>query len=295
MISQLRHAWRSLAGGELSEEMFGRVDLPRNAIGLKRCYNAVVTPQGAVENRAGSRFISTTNDNNPAWLVPFVRSDGQGFLLEFGDASLRVVGGTNVINEETDPGDTFAVTNVDIWTEADGLPITPVVFTAVGHGFVAGDAIRFQGFTLVNPDQAGINQLAEFMNVTWYVYSAPTADTFTIVDHWPVTSTTWNFGFEQGTEANLVYGGGPVVTIPPLSFDSWNFGSHAVDNASPVRSGTYSLKLGVTANDNGQLLLVTNTTRLAVTPGQSVTLSMWVNGSATTTYLWPRTDRSRDY
>lgn len=274
MISEKRTQWRSFAGGELSEEMYGRVDLPRHSIGLKRCYNAVVTPQGVLENRAGSRFIATTNDNQPAWLIPFVRSDGQGFLIEFGDSYLRVVGGTNLVNANTDPGDTLDILSVDIWTQADGLPITPVVFTTDGaHGFSPGDPVRFQGFSLVNPDQVGVNKLAEFMNVTWYVYSTPTSDTFTIVDHWPVTSNSWNYGFEQGTEANLVFGGS---------------GSHAVNSDSPVRSGTHSLKLGFTDNPNDGRLLVTNTVRQPVVAGQQVTLSMWVNGSATTSDLGSR-------
>src|SRR5262245_42584735 len=145
MISEKRAAWRSFAGGELSEEMYGRVDLPRNAIGLKRCYNTLITPQGTLENRAGSRFISTTNDNAPAWLAAFVRKDGQGFLVEFGDGTIRVVGGGNIVNETTDPGDTFTVSNVDIWTQADGSPVTTMVLTtSAPHGFSPGDPIRFQ-------------------------------------------------------------------------------------------------------------------------------------------------------
>ena len=288
MIEQRRHQWRSLAGGELSEEMYGRVDLPRHAIGLARCYNAVITPQGALENRAGSRFIVTTNDNQPAWLAPFVRQDGQGFLLEFGDAYIRVIGGTNLVNEGTDPGDTVDILDVDIWVEADGLPITPAVFTTDGaHGFVPGDAIRFQGFTLVNPDQAGVNQLAEFMNVTWFVFSAPAADTFTIVDHWPVTSPSWNFDLELGTEGHLIFGGALTGGLG-LGGGFNNSGSHAVNANAPVHAGTYSLKLGVTSNPNGETLLVRNDVRVAVTVGQEVTMTMWVNGSNSTSDLESR-------
>ena len=111
MISEKRAQWRSFAGGELSEEMYGRADLPRHSIGLKRCYNTVVTPQGALENRAGSKFIATTNDNQPAWLAAFVRQDGQGFLIEFGDATIRIVGGGNLVD---DTSGTVNVTGVDI-------------------------------------------------------------------------------------------------------------------------------------------------------------------------------------
>lgn len=267
MIPQDRHAWRSLAGGELSEEMFGRADLPRNSIGMKRCYNAEVTPQGSVQNRAGSKFITTTNGNNPAWLVPFVRADGQGFLLEFGDAYIRVVGAGNIVNEEPDPGNTYDVTDVNIWTPPDGATITPVVFTTgTPHGFVVGDAIRFQGFTLVNPDQAGNNILQSFMDTTWYVYKVPTSTTFQIIAYPPTptgASVTANLNFENGNVGWTHTGGG----------------SRTIDTDSPVQAGVFSLKLGVTSNPNGQSLTSVTQARFTVIPGQFVDASVYIYGN----------------
>jgi hypothetical protein len=278
MISQLRHAWRSLAGGELSEEMFGRVDLPRNATGLKRCYNAIVTPQGAIENRAGTRFISTTNDNNQAWLVPFVRSDGQGFLLEFGDATLRIVGGGNIINEETDPGDTITVTSATLWVTTDGLPTAPALFTTSGaHGLVAGDAIRFQDFSLVNPDQNGVNILAGFMNVTWYVATAPTTTTFTIS-----SAQTPVVPYADIDGANLDFESG---------LTDWTFsgnGSHAANATAPVYSGAISLKLGVTDNPNGGGKIATCDTRFPITAGQPMTVAAHIRATPETSALRTR-------
>ena len=272
MISEKRAQWRSFAGGELSEEMYGRVDLPRHSIGLKLCYNTIVTPQGALENRAGSKFIATTQDNAPAWLVPFVRSDGQGFLLEFGDETIRIVGGGNIVNDEPDPGDTFTVDSVDVWTPADGAPVVAAVFhTSAPHGFAPGAPIRFQGFTLTNPDQAGINKLAEYMNLTWYVFSTPTSQTFTIVDHWPVTSVTRNFDFEQGSEIRWTFSGA---------------GSHRVDNTSPVHAGTYSAKIGWEDNPNAQQLTMLSESRLSVVPGQNVDLAAYVYGETLGDTAW---------
>lgn len=277
MIPQRRAQWRSLAGGELSPEMYGRIDLPRHNIGLKQCYNTLVTPQGALENRAGSRFITTTNDNQPAWLHPFVRADGQGFLVEFGDSYIRVLSGGNLIFAEPDPGDTFTVTDVDIWTPADGSTITPVVFTtSAPHGFNVGDAIRFQGFTLVNPDAAGNNILQGFMNTTWYVYKVPTAETFQIIAYPPTASggnVVANLGFENGANGWTFTSSSMA---PPASAQA------AIDNTAPVQDGSFSLKLGVASNPNGHSVTAVADARFAVIPGQFVDVSMYIYGNSAT-------------
>jgi len=103
MINQQRHYWRSLAGGEIAPEMYGRVDLAKHQTGVQRCYNFGVTPQGAVENRSGTRFITTTKSNGEAWLEAFVRADGQGFLLEMGENYIRVHNAGTFVTEMATP------------------------------------------------------------------------------------------------------------------------------------------------------------------------------------------------
>lgn len=103
MINQQRHYWRSLAGGEIAPEMYGRVDLAKHQTGVQRCYNFGVTPQGAVENRSGTRFIATTKSNGEAWLEAFVRADGQGFLLEMGENYIRVHNAGTFVTEMATP------------------------------------------------------------------------------------------------------------------------------------------------------------------------------------------------
>jgi hypothetical protein len=64
----------------------------------------------------------------------------------------------------------------------------------------------------------------------------------------------------------------------------WTFtgaGSHTIDTAAPIFNGSYSAKLGWTSNPNAQTLRMINNARLAVTPGQVVTLTVYVISEVT--------------
>lgn len=85
-----------------------------------------------------------------------------------------------------------------------------------------------------------------------------------------------------------------VVSQPPLdnpSMDDGNsgwtdtgLGSFTIDTDPPIFDGTYSMKLGWTDNPNGQVLHVVNDELLPVTPGQIVTLRMYVQSEVTGDY-----------
>ncbi|MET0657601.1 MAG: hypothetical protein ABW110_05520 [Steroidobacteraceae bacterium] len=102
MITQQRYAWRSFAGGELCEELYGRLDLPKNQTGLKRCSNFAITPQGALEKRSGTKYMRAAK-NATAYLDVFIRSDGQGFLLEFGHQYVRIHNAVTLVQELVTP------------------------------------------------------------------------------------------------------------------------------------------------------------------------------------------------
>lgn len=102
MIYQQQKIWRSLAGGEVSDELYGRADLVKNQTGLKRCYNFAITPQGTAEKRSGSRYIANAKLSD-ARLETFIREDGFGFLIETGDQYMRVYGSGTFIQEIATP------------------------------------------------------------------------------------------------------------------------------------------------------------------------------------------------
>ena len=50
-MANVRILQRSFSGGEMSPEMFGRIDDAKYQAGLAKCRNFIVKPQGPAENR----------------------------------------------------------------------------------------------------------------------------------------------------------------------------------------------------------------------------------------------------
>lgn len=83
------HTQNVLNGGEISPLLRGRVDQPRYNTGTRETLNFVPMPQGGVTRRPGTRYLGTAK-NQTSRLIPFVFSETQGRMLEFGDKTMRV-------------------------------------------------------------------------------------------------------------------------------------------------------------------------------------------------------------
>jgi hypothetical protein len=76
--------------GELSPFLEGRVDIGKYPNGLQICENFIPLIQGPAQRRAGTRNVSSVKDQNDrTWLMPFVFSSTDGWILEFGDQYIR--------------------------------------------------------------------------------------------------------------------------------------------------------------------------------------------------------------
>jgi hypothetical protein len=81
---------RSFSGGEVTPELFGRIDDVKYQSGLAVCRNFLTKPHGPAENRAGTAFVRETKDSTKAAkLIPFTYSTTQTMVLEFGDQYVR--------------------------------------------------------------------------------------------------------------------------------------------------------------------------------------------------------------
>lgn len=98
------HTQNVLNGGEISPLLRGRVDQPRYNTGTREMLNFVPMPQGGATRRPGTRYLGTAK-NQTSRLVPFVFSETQGRILEFGDKTMRVwlPDGTLITDESGDP------------------------------------------------------------------------------------------------------------------------------------------------------------------------------------------------
>lgn len=82
---------RSFAGGEITPELAGRIELPKFQTGLKTCENAIVLPHGPVKNRPGLQYIGAVKTAaNMTRLIPFSYNTTQTYALEFGNGYMRV-------------------------------------------------------------------------------------------------------------------------------------------------------------------------------------------------------------
>jgi hypothetical protein len=89
-MAGVRNLQRSFSGGEISPEMFGRLDDAKYQSGLARCRNFIVKPQGPAENRAGLQFVRATKDSpQPSRLIPFTYSTTQTMVIELGAGYFR--------------------------------------------------------------------------------------------------------------------------------------------------------------------------------------------------------------
>ena len=82
---------RSFAGGEITPEMYGRIDLGKFQTGLAKCENGLVLPHGPVARRPGFQFVAPASGapGATARLIPFAFSATQTMVLEFGSGYLR--------------------------------------------------------------------------------------------------------------------------------------------------------------------------------------------------------------
>lgn len=81
---------RSFAGGEISPQLYSRLDLDKFQTGLSLCLNMETLPQGPVQNRPGYGYVLNAKHNDlAAVLIPFSFSTEQTFALEFGDHYVR--------------------------------------------------------------------------------------------------------------------------------------------------------------------------------------------------------------
>ena len=154
---------RSFAGGELSPEMFGRIDDQKFQTGAAKMRNFIALPQGPVVNRPGTKFVREVKDSTKKTrLIPFTYSTTQTMVLEFGEGYIRfhTQGETLLVGTPSAFSATKTITAVDTATET---------VTSNAHGYANATPIQIAATTTI---PAGLSALT-----TYYVVGA-TANTF---------------------------------------------------------------------------------------------------------------------
>jgi hypothetical protein len=126
----VKSLFRSFAGGEITEEMRGRLDLVSYQTGLSLCRNCVTLPHGPATSRAGLEFGNEAGDSTRrVALIPFIFSPTQSLMLEFGHLYMRVYSnGASVLESAV------AISNVTIAAVA-------AFTTLAAHGYTTGQMV----------------------------------------------------------------------------------------------------------------------------------------------------------
>lgn len=188
----VRTLWRSFAGGEITPELFGRLDLAKFQTGLKTARNFIILPHGPAANRSGTEYVLEVKDSSKhTVLIPFIYSTTQAYVLEFGDQYMRIhTAGATVLE---------AAQTITSATNAN-----PGVFTKVAHGLSTGQWIYWTGVT-------GMSQLnGRFMKVVKI-----TNDTFSLTDLAGTAFNTTSLGTYTAGNAARVY----EIATPYLEAD----------------------------------------------------------------------------
>lgn len=91
---------RSFAGGEITPELAGRLDLTKYQTGLALARNFITLPHGPATRRPGFEFIRAAGDSTQAVrIIPFTFSADQTAVLEFGHQYIRFhIGGATLLS-----------------------------------------------------------------------------------------------------------------------------------------------------------------------------------------------------
>lgn len=147
MSRQPRLLHRSFAGGQLSVDMYSRLDDNRYQAGARLLQNMISKPQGPAFRRGGTRLVRKVKDNatgRKVRLIPFEFNVGDTFAIETSRATIdareigyfrfHTQGGTLLYDK---PRDYVTPKNVSSFASAG------TVVTVTGHGLTTGDAVAF--------------------------------------------------------------------------------------------------------------------------------------------------------
>lgn len=145
---------RSFAGGEITPELYGRIDLTKFQTALAKCLNFTVLPHGPATRRPGFEYVLEAKDSTRAVrLIPFSYAADQTVVLEFGHLYIRFH-----VN-----GDTLLEASKAI------VSIAGSTVTVTAHGYATGDWV--------------------YIGTRFHKITVTGADTFTTADLWGVATT----------------------------------------------------------------------------------------------------------
>lgn len=117
-MAKLRAIKTSFNGGEISKQLYGRVDLENFIASNKIMKNVLPTVYGSVINRGGSIFV--TNSQTKKALIPFRVNKLINYVVEFGDHVVRFYKNRQLVTEGTEPYELFSPYGIEDLFDSEG-------------------------------------------------------------------------------------------------------------------------------------------------------------------------------
>jgi hypothetical protein len=176
-------AVQNFSGGEASPEIKGRTDVTQYYSLAETLENCIVTHFGGVFKTPGTIFVKRVKAiEKETRLIPFIFSQGDAYILEFGDEYIRFFTDSGSLVESA--LDISGITNAD-----------PCVVTCNTHGLTDGDYIEIDNIL-------GTTQL----NGRRFIIANKTSNTFELQDENGVDIDSTNYGiYVSGGTAQRVY------------------------------------------------------------------------------------------
>ena len=141
----------SFAGGELSDSMYGRVDINKYDSGAAVLQNFIVQRYGGAKKRDGFAHVAATAAGKRAFLIPFVYNNEQSLIVEVTAGKCRFIANGSLIT--TNSKATYEINNT--LTEADLDGLCKIKYTQ------SADVLF-----IVHPDHAPMT-LTRYSNTSW--------------------------------------------------------------------------------------------------------------------------------
>jgi len=216
-MASTRTYQRTFIGGEISPQLWGRLDDPKYLNGCETMRNWIAMPQGTARRRPGTRFVREVRDSTrQTRLIPFTFGTSQSYAVELTGAVAPASGAAEFgyIRLHLDGGTVLAPTANSALAPARKASVT-VTFTSsggnlvvnwTGHGFAAADKVCFQFATppaATYPIQPG----------RYYLVRAQTTNSFQVAVPGLVTSSIAYSAPPGATiTGHAYYGPGEFVT-----------------------------------------------------------------------------------
>ena len=199
---------RSFAGGEVSPEMFGRIDDTHFQSGAAKIRNFIVKPQGPAQMRPGFEFVRATKTaSRKARLIPFAYSPTDTLVIELGSRGASATNGYFRFH-----------------TAAGTLTTTASAYLA-GQSYVVGDLASYSGVDYYCI-QNGTGQTPSASPTYWYpqpieggvnIFEIPNNYDYSTIDYFDIHYV------QSGDVLTLVHPKYPPMELRRYGATQWVF------------------------------------------------------------------------